>query len=142
MPIGESRYPDARTPTERDKGLSTKTITLRLVPVVAAAFVASCSPSPNLARVCADQNNQRVPDDRCGASHSALGTAAGFYGWYYLTRGGAYPAVGDAVQGGSRTIAPGARSVGVSERGGFGASAEAHSSTSKGGFGGGKGAGE
>jgi hypothetical protein len=141
MAPGGSRYPDARTPTERDKGLSTKTITLTLLPVVAAAFVAGCSPSPNLARVCTDQNNQRVPDDRCGAAHGGLGAVAGFYGWYYLTRGGAYPAVGQAVQGGSRSIAPGARSVGVSERGGFGASAEAHGSTGKGGFGGGKGAG-
>jgi len=113
--------------------LSTKHFTLTLLPVVAAAFVASCSPAPNTARICADQNNRRVPDENCRSSYA--GGAGGFYGWYYMTRGGAYPAVGDVVNGGSRSAPANARSVGVSERGGFGASAEAHGS------GGGKGGG-
>lgn len=105
---------------------------LAVTSAVATAFLAGCSngkpdqSGTHNAQICADVNGNRVEDSKC--EKRAGGRVAGFHSWYYLTRGGSVPAIGEKISGGSFSPTKGlqyAKSGGVegaSERGGFGKS--------------------
>lgn len=113
--------------------------------------VSACGPSYQTwesagpTRYCVDRNNVRVPDNQCG------GSGSGFTNWYYVSRGGYVPYVGEPYDGrGSYRPAAGARYAsapssyseaqtvvsrsGGTVRGGFGSSVSAHGSSGGHGF--------
>lgn len=51
-------------------------------------------------RVCVDENQNRVTDDRCGSARRGRG------GWYYLGSGAFVPAIGRYVSGGAVLPSP------------------------------------
>jgi hypothetical protein len=107
--------------------------------VAAALMLYGCGNNPdwtaqNDTAICRDRAGNRVPDSNCDAR--STGAHPGFYGWYYLSRGGYIPAMGETVSGGRTSAVAGhsyahAPSSASISRGGFGASAH-----SFGGFGG------
>jgi len=100
---------------------------LPITSAVAAAVLASCSPSAGRAdrdvAICRDGQGRRLSDASC--SSGARGGYGG--GWYYLARGSRVPAVGEAVSGGSEVPRAGVgyarASAATVTRGGFGMSA-------------------
>ena len=100
-----------------------RSISLGLVPLVAASFANCGDTTPTHQRVCADRQNLVVQNEQC----SSLTRSSIYpYHWYYMPyRGGGYP-VGSALSGGSFT-APSAPGVRIAEgnivRGGFGSTA-------------------
>lgn len=112
-----------------------KSITLTLVPVVAAAFLASCDdqPPPTHQRVCADQDNKVVEDDRCNQPQPSVPytphSHAFVYHHYYVPYHEGGYSVGTPLHGGSYAPpAAGRVAVGRSVvRGGFGSTAHSMS---------------
>ena len=103
-------------------------ISLRLVPIVAAAFLAACETPER--RTCVDESGRVAPDTNCAAQPSSGAGASWdqqrpgghYYHWYWY-RGGSSPIMGShAPTGGS--FSPHASSV--TTRGGFGSTAAGH----------------
>jgi hypothetical protein len=101
-------------------------ISLRLVPVVAAAFLASCGTPPR--RSCVDQSGRVVADANCttqppagaGASWDTPGSGQ-YYHWVWYR--GSAPIIGSRAPVGSWYSA---RASSATTRGGFGSTAAAH----------------
>jgi hypothetical protein len=91
-------------------------ISLRLVPIVAAAFLAACETPQR--KTCVDRSARVVADANCVARPSG-----GFYQWYWYR--GSSPIIGSRAPGGGQFSAPGSSAT---TRGGFGATAAGHAS--------------
>jgi hypothetical protein len=95
-------------------------ISLRLVPIVAAAFLAACETPQR--RTCVDQSGRVVADANCSAQPSpGTGRPGGYYHWYWYR--GSTPVMGGRAPGGGTLSAPG---YSATTRGGFGATAAGH----------------
>lgn len=108
---------------------------LLITTAVSTAFLAAaCGPSAEDrngewtaeedTKVCTDDQGNRVTDDKCKETrvhNSGSGAAMGFFAWYYLSRGGRVPAIGNRVAGGAFQPMAGRsyRAASVA-RGGFG----------------------
>jgi hypothetical protein len=97
-------------------------ISLRLVPIVAAAFLAACETLQH--KTCVDQSGRVVADANCagqpGASWNAR-PSGGFYRWYWYR--GSTPVMGGRAPSGGAFSASG---FSATARGGFGATAAGH----------------
>jgi len=100
-----------------------RSISLGLVPLVAASFANCGDSTPTHQRVCADQLNRVAESEQCWSPGTGSSGGVYPYHWYYMPyRGGGYP-VGTALSGGSLSAptAPGTRiAEGNIVRGGFG----------------------
>lgn len=120
---------------------------LLITTAVSSAFIAascgSSAPDRNASwtteedtKVCTDDKGNRVDDEKCKQTrvhNSGSGAAVGFFAWYYLSRGGRVPAIGNRVSGGAfqPTTGRSYRSSSVA-RGGFGARSSSSSSSRSG----------
>lgn len=104
---------------------------LAITSAVASAFVGGCSTNKahqadENAQICANSDGVRVEDEHCDKRKTPR--VAGFYSWYYITRGGSVPAMGQNISGGSFTPSAGVKyaksgaTAPGAERGGFGRS--------------------
>lgn len=97
---------------------------LVITTAVASAFLTGCAGNSKAktenAQICADSNGIRAEDENCDNRRNPR--VAGFYAWYYISRGGKVPAMGDKISGGSFSPKAGQKYVksGSAERGGFG----------------------
>jgi hypothetical protein len=98
-------------------------ISLRLVPIVAAAFLAACETPQR--KTCVDQRGRIVADANCaagtGASWDSPRSGGGYYHWYWYR--GSAPIMGGRAPGGGTFSAP---EFAATPRGGFGATAADH----------------
>ena len=97
-------------------------ISLRLVPIVAAAFLAACETQQR--KTCVDQSGRVVADANCAAQPPGTGTpwdtrrSGGNHYWYWYR--GSTPVMGGRAPSGGTFSAPG---FSTTTRGGFGATA-------------------
>ena len=105
-------------------------ITLRLVPIVSAAFLAGCGPPTH--RACVDESKRVADDKNCESSDGSTGswatsnTGPHFYRWYWF-RGVYSPGIGSfAPADGGFTEPMSISRIGramTTTRGGFGSTA-------------------
>ena len=113
-------------------------ITLRLVPIVAAAFLVDCGRTPR--RDCVDQSGRVVADVNCagqsagGQSVGGMGTSwdapqsAPLYRWHSYAPGWFWWGLGNSMFSGGGNRFYSSRSS-ATTRGGFGATASGHAGT-------------
>lgn len=105
-------------------------ITLRLVPIVSAAFLAGCGPPTH--RVCVDESKRIAEDQNCASPNGSTGSWTASNGtphvfhWYWF-RGAYSPGIGSfAPAGGGFTEPMSLSRIGramTTTRGGFGSTA-------------------
>jgi hypothetical protein len=110
---------------------------LQLTSAVAAALLASGCGGAGASeadwtaqkdtQICTDEKGERVDDENCKRTAHA-GSGAGFFAWYYLSRGGAIPGFGQKATGGATFPSNGVKYAEAPSstrvaRGGFGSSA-------------------
>lgn len=105
-------------------------ISLGLVPLVSATFLAACDAPQR--RACVDPSGRVVADTNCDSASSTGSTGSwnapsqgGFYRWYWY-RGSSGPVLGNWAPSGGQYTAP--SDEGGTHRGGFGETAEGHGS--------------
>jgi hypothetical protein len=98
-------------------------VSLRLVPIAAAAFLAACEGTDQ--KTCVDQNGRVVADSNCAAPAAGTswnGHGSSGYDHWYRYRGSA-PVMGSHPPFGGRFAGSGSTAT---ARGGFGATAAGH----------------